>query len=137
MLLNEVLFKARNDAHLVHLFTAEFGYESLVRIYPEAILECPVVQQIGHLALHNLPEDAASLLYQMLELSPDQRISATAALAHPYVGLYSTPWDEPIAAKAPSDDFPVDYERCVPTMVYMRDNFPNEPIDWIEHRNND
>ena len=41
------------------------------------------------------PHTAVDLLEKCLELDADNRITAEAALAHPYLGQYSDPTDEP------------------------------------------
>ena len=39
------------------------------------------------------------LLEKLLAFSPEDRLSAKEALAHPYFAGYSCPWDEPSAAR--------------------------------------
>jgi p38 MAP kinase len=42
---------------------------------------------------------AVDMLERMLVFAPDQRITAAEGLAHPYLGPYHDPADEPVAAE--------------------------------------
>lgn len=121
MLLSDVLFKAKTDAHLIHLITAELGFHTVIELYPEAIFECPTIERHGRLKSTLLDPQARDLLLQMLHANPTQRISAYTALQHSYVRSYYTPGDEPIApAKLLPEDFIVDYSRSLPSTIDIR-----------------
>ena len=47
--------------------------------------------------IHIINLSAIDLLEKMLDLDPDTRITATAALSHPYLSQYSDPTDEPVS----------------------------------------
>ena len=57
--------------------------------------------------LPGAPPDGLDLLRRLLVFDPRARLSATEALAHPYVAAFACPADEPAAprpARAPLDD---------------------------------
>ena len=55
---------------------------------------------------------AVDLLERMLDLDTESRISATEALAHPYLKQYADPQDEPVAQ--PYDQSFENYELSIP-----------------------